>query len=97
MSDRESANRTHSRTDVSASEAATYTFCAKAWHLEHVLGATPSATADQRRVAGIEAHLEHGADIHARNRLDAWLLRALVALFLIAVSLLILGVALKAR
>jgi hypothetical protein len=91
MSDRESSNRNLSVTDVSASEAANYTFCARAWHLEDVLGARPSAMADQRRVAGIEAHAKHGADIRSANRANTMLVRALVVLLLIAVAVLYFG------
>jgi len=79
--------------DVSASEAAAYTFCAKAWHLEHVAGNAPTAAAAERRAHGIRAHDRHGAQITRwRTRVRTvfpWTLVALV----IAVALLILGVA----
>ena len=78
--------------DVSASEAAAYTFCAKAWHLEYVAGNAPTAAAAARRADGIRAHDRHGAQItrwqtRARN-VFLWTLVALV----IAIALLTLGV-----
>lgn len=97
MSDREAAGHNTSGTDVSASEAASYAFCAKAWHLEHVLGAAPSASANQRRVVGVEAHAKHGAHIQAANQARTWLVRGLVALLLVAVAVFVLGLVLSAR
>jgi hypothetical protein len=97
MWDREASDPDLPTTDVSASEAANYTFCAKAWHLEHVLGAKASAMADQRRIAGVEAHARHGADIRLANQMSTWLVRGLVALFLIAVGVLALGLVLSRR
>jgi hypothetical protein len=97
MSDRDSVDRTLSGTDVSASEAANYSFCAKAWHLEHVLGAKPSSTADQRRIAGIEAHVRHGTAIRSANVASTWLVRGIVTLLLIAVVVLVLGLVLSWR
>ena len=78
--------------DVSASEAAAYAFCAKAWHLEYVAGNAPTAAAAERRAHGIRAHDRHGARItrwrtSARN-VFLWTLVALV----IAIALLTLGV-----
>lgn len=95
MPDREAVDRIASRTDVSASEVANYTFCAKAWHLEHVLGAAPSVAAEQRRLTGVEAHAKHGADIQAANRVSAWLVRGLVAVLLVAVAILLVGLVLS--
>ncbi|MFL5562270.1 MAG: hypothetical protein ACJ79K_12415 [Gemmatimonadaceae bacterium] len=54
--------------DVWVSEAATYAFCAKAWHLEHVLGRRPTSEAAQRRARGVHQHERHGervARVHA--------------------------------
>ena len=42
--------------DVMASEVANYVFCAKAWHLECVLEATASTSAEEKRAAGVLAH-----------------------------------------
>ena len=47
--------------DVLASEAATYAFCAKAWHLEHSLRRSSTAEAVRRRSKGTALHEEHGA------------------------------------
>jgi hypothetical protein len=49
--------------DVTASEAAAYAFCAKAWHLEHVLDKAPSAAARERRAGGAAEHEAHGAEV----------------------------------
>jgi hypothetical protein len=49
--------------DVTASEIGCYAYCAKAWHLEHVLRQTPSKRARRRRVAGIDAHERDGARV----------------------------------
>ena len=97
MSDRDASDRTLTGFDVSASKAANYTFCAKAWHLEHVLGAKPSAIADQRRTAGVEAHVRHGADVLSASRMSIWLVRGVVALLVIALGLLAVGVILLRR
>ena len=78
--------------DVSASELAAFVYCAKAWHLERVLGAAPSTAANQRRDAGIGDHARHGSDV----RLGSWLARhaaAVVAgLVLLAILLVILAI-----
>ena len=62
--------------DVLASEAATYAFCAKAWHLEHALRRPPSDATVQRRSEGTTLHDEHGARIgtiqRTGRRLVAW-------------------------
>lgn len=97
MSDREAVDRNFPGADVSASEAANYTFCAKAWHLEHVVGAKPSAIADERRTAGVAAHVTHGAAIQAANPMNSWVVRGLVALLLIALGVLVVGLLLLRR
>ena len=70
--------------DVTASEIAAFVYCAKAWHLERVVGALPSAAAAHARAAGTTHHARHGA----RVRLGSWLGRnsrsAVVALLLLA-------------
>ena len=83
--------------DVSASEAASYVFCAKAWHLEHVLGAEPSAAASARRTSGTEAHAAHGTNIQTSTRVSSLLVRALIVLLVAALALLVLGIALASR
>ena len=73
--------------DVTASEIAAFVYCAKAWHLERVVGALPSAAADRARTAGTTHHVRHGA----RVRLGSWLgrneRRAIAALLLLALIL----------
>lgn len=78
--------------DVTASELAAFVYCAKAWHLERVLGAAPSTAANQRRDAGIGGHARHGSDV----RIGSWLARhaaAVVAgLVLLAILLAVLAI-----
>ena len=68
--------------DVLASEAATYAFCAKAWHLEHALRRQPSNETVQRRSEGTARHDEHGARIgtiqRTGRRLVAWAVGLLI-------------------
>ena len=78
--------------DVTASELAAFVYCAKAWHLERVLGATPSAGTNERRDAGIGDHARHGNAV----RIGSWLGRhsaAVVSGFvLLAVLLAVLAI-----
>ena len=74
--------------DVTASEAAAYAFCAKAWHLEHVLGKAPSQRATERRARGVERHEQHGESIAAqRPRSNR---RRVIALVLLLVTVFLL-------
>jgi hypothetical protein len=68
------------RSDVSASEAATYAFCAKAWHLEHVTDCSPSEAARELRRSGIASHLTYGTEFGSAHRLAAWRSRVVVGL-----------------
>jgi hypothetical protein len=81
--------------DVMASEVATYVFCAKAWHLERVLGATASAVAEEKRAAGSLAHETHGSRARRQQRMGRWLVLGTALLFAIALALLILVVVLS--
>jgi hypothetical protein len=81
---------------VSASEVASYVFCAKAWHLEHVLAERPSTPSRQRRDEGAEQHSAHGARIARAHRRDATLLRTSLLLLLAAFVALVIGIALSA-
>ena len=83
--------------DVMASEEATHVFCAKAWHLERVLGATASAAAEEKRAAGSLAHETHGSRVGQQQRLGRWLVLGTALLFTIAVVLLVLGIVLSRR
>ena len=85
------------RTEVSASEAANYVFCAKAWHLEHVLGVAASTAGADRRAMGVAAHAEHGESVRSERETDARLERVLVRTLLMAMLLLIYGLVLLLR
>src|SRR5947208_10711639 len=78
-----------SRTDVTASEVASYAYCAKAWHLRYVLRREPSGQASAQQHVGVVAHEIHGARV---KRL-AWLERRATIL---VVGLCLLGAALVA-
>jgi hypothetical protein len=54
--------------DVTASEIACYEYCAKAWHLEHVLHLAPPAETVRRRDAGIGEHKGHGRRVRMLAR-----------------------------
>ena len=77
--------------DVTASELAAFAYCAKAWHLERVLGTRASTSASRRRDVGIDDHLRHGTDV----RMGHWLARhagfVVAALVLVAVLLAVLA------
>lgn len=77
--------------DVTASEIASYAYCAKAWHLRQVLDEAPSRQAAVRQEAGVLAHLNHGARV---KRL-AWLERRAGSLIaaLLVIGALLLGLA----
>lgn len=79
--------------DVTASELAAFKYCAKAWHLEHVSGVRPGATAVMRRDAGINNQNGHGAQVRA----GSWLARYRwpATLMLLVVALLLFGAALR--
>lgn len=78
--------------DVYASEVATYAFCAKAWHLERVIGNLPTSNSQAGRVLGIEHHSAHGARVErlreVSSRLTRWTILFLaIALLLFALAL----------
>jgi hypothetical protein len=77
--------------DVLASEAATYAFCAKAWHLEHALRRSPSNAAVQRRSEGTALHDEHGARAGSLLRTGRRLVIWSVALLILAGVLVVLA------
>ena len=79
------------RDDVVASEAATYAFCAKAWHLEHALRRPPSEKAIHRRSEGTSRHNEHGAQVVTVQRTGRRLLVWSAALLILAGVLVILA------
>lgn len=82
--------------DVTASEVAAYAYCAKAWHLERVLGARASADSARRRAAGVVRHRAHGSRVRRLGASGPALARAAIALLalaalLAAAALLLLG------
>ena len=79
------------REDVLASEAATYAFCAKAWHLEYAMRKSPSTAAVERRSEGTTRHETHGARVGELRRFGPRLLLWTALLFGLAVVLLVLG------
>ena len=79
------------RDDVLASEAATYAFCAKAWHLEHALRRPPSEKAVHRRSEGTARHNEHGAHVVTVQRTGRRLVMWSVGLLILAGVLVILA------
>jgi hypothetical protein len=87
-----SAEGAAGRDDVTASEAATYAFCAKAWHLEHVLGKPPSTAALGWRATGTARHDAHGAQVEEFRRVGPRLLLWSAALLVLAVMLLVFAV-----
>lgn len=94
MPEQDSADPRPARSDVSASEVANYVFCAKAWHLDQVLGRAASADGGQRRAVGAAAHAAHGATIRAGSaRIHTRLERVLVAMLLLALLLFLYGLA----
>jgi hypothetical protein len=82
------------RDDVAASELNTHAYCAKAWHLQHVLRVAPSQVAAARRIAGEAHHTGHGQVIgteSARAQAEAthasWFARVAAVLLLAAALL----------
>ena len=78
--------------DVTASEAATYAFCAKAWHLEHVLGKRASPRAVARREQGIRQHEQHGEQLTTMTRGAARRMAVVLVLALLLLAILVLTV-----
>ncbi len=61
-----------------ASEVGRYTYCARAWWLQRVMGIEPRNLAALQR--GTEAHAAHGRGVERASRMGAWALGlALVA------------------
>lgn len=79
--------------DVNASEVAAYAYCAKAWHLERVLGMALSAGSVRRCAVGVERHAVHGtrvAQLRTVGPALAWGAVALLALAAVLVGVLLL-------
>src|SRR3982751_1784678 len=81
--------------DVTASEIAAFAYCAKAWHLERVIGAPASVASARRRHAGTTHHARHGGSV----RLGSWLGRysrlAALALLVLAGALAVLAMLIR--
>ena len=74
--------------DVTASEVGAYAYCAKAWHLERVLGQRASREAGRVRAAGAARHATHGARVEVLGRLGPRVARWSWALLITALVLL---------
>ena len=78
--------------DVTANEAASYAFCAKAWHLERVVKSAPPADVVRRREDGAGMHEADGERLLRATRVRSRMLLLTVALLLLAGLLLLLAV-----
>jgi hypothetical protein len=74
---------------VTASEIATFAFCANAWHLEHVLKVEPTLEARARRTAGVLQHEHHGRMVGMQDRLERRHVALTVGLILVALLALV--------
>lgn len=70
--------------DVTASEIATFTYCAKAWHLEYVQKAQPTLQARTLRAAGVRQHEQHGRILGMQECLEARRVALTAALLVVA-------------
>ncbi len=77
--------------DVTASEVASYAYCAKAWHLRYVLGKEPSRPATARQEAGVSAHESHGIAVRRLAWLERRAISLVAGLLLFAAALLALA------
>jgi hypothetical protein len=77
--------------DVLASEAATYAFCAKAWHLEHVLQRPVAKQVAERRATGTALHEEDGVRLVSARRVRTRLVFCSILLLGLAAALLVVG------
>ena len=71
--------------DVTASEVACYAYCAKAWHLEHVLQLSPPGEVTDRRELGVTDHEAHGRRVRLMSTLVTRRSKVMLALLLVAV------------
>ena len=70
--------------DVTASELAYFAYCAKAWHLEHVLHLVPADEVLERRELGVSAHKVHGRRVRLLESLARRKASLIAALLLLA-------------
>ena len=92
-----SDRRIQDERDVTASELGTYAFCAKAWHLERVLGARPSSEAARLRTEGVQDHEQHGRRVELLHRTGPPLLQLSIALFVLGAVLVALAILVSLR
>ncbi len=83
--------------DVNASEAGSYAFCAKAWHLEHISGALPSKIATELRACGTAAHIAQGTQTRRFHRITQLTSCGMIVLCAISVALLALRIFMALR
>ena len=70
--------------DVTASEIACFAYCAKAWHLEHVLHVVATDEVIQRRESGVSAHNVHGRRMRLLDSLAERMVALIATLLLLA-------------
>ena len=70
--------------DVTASEIASFAYCAKAWHLQYVMRVGSTDEVDERRVQGVSMHEQHGRLVRMQSRLGRRRVAFTAALLLIA-------------
>jgi hypothetical protein len=75
------------RDEVTASEVGCYTYCARAWYLEHVRRVVPGRGTALRRAQGVKQHELHGRRLLLVERLgrnDRFIMASLLVLALLA-------------
>jgi hypothetical protein len=70
--------------EVTASEIACFSYCAKAWHLQYVAKAPPTSDAARRRDQGVREHASHGSRVQSQSWLNRHARSLVVGLLLIA-------------
>ena len=75
--------------DVTASEIATFAFCANAWHLEHVRNVEPTLESRARRSAGVRQHEQHGRMVGMQDRVERRHVALIVGLVMVALVALV--------
>lgn len=81
--------------DVTAGEIGCYAYCAKAWHLQHVLRVDVTTDTASRREAGIAHHERHGRRVKLLASLGERSSVLVVSLVLIAAAALIAALVLR--
>jgi hypothetical protein len=81
--------------DATASEIAAFAYCAKAWHLERVIGAPASAASARLRHAGTTHHARHGGGVQLGSWLSRYSRLAVLALLVLAGALAVLAMLIR--